>query len=108
MQNEMMSELAVPEYSLYSGDYDGDTQPIRIDSDGKYKGTIFVYDKISVDDEKETLTYSVTVLLFLVDGEEAVTFDADAEKYLHTNFFNPILVDILTNTSAAKEIENEA
>ena len=92
-------DIMIPEYSMYSGDTSYDTQPFRID-DGKYKGTIFLYNTIELIDNhgEGTLKYSVTILNLMIHGETKTEFDSELHiEEFHEVCAKPILIYIITN-----------
>lgn len=94
-------------YSLYNGDYDTDTQPIRID-EGPFAGTVFTYDTIKLDSESGLLTYAVSIIAYFHNNEQLFKLEDGIREDLHRNYLKPILVDIITSGSAEEEIVNEA
>lgn len=91
-------DIVIPEYMMYSGDTSYDTQPFRID-DGKYKGTIFLYNAIELidNDGEGTLKYSVTILNLMVHGETKTEFDSELQREeFHEVCAKPILIYIIT------------
>lgn len=92
-------DIVIPEYSMYSGDTSYDTQPFRID-DGKYKGTIFLYNAIELidNDGEGTLKYSVAILNLMVHGKTKTEFDSELQREeFHEVCTKPILIYIITN-----------
>lgn len=97
----------VPEYSLYSGATEYDTQPFRIE-EGRFAGTIFIYSEIRLDEcDDGELLYTVTVLKLDVDGKQHAAIDQATTEEFHEKCCKPILIEIISNNELNKVVMHE-
>ena len=97
------------EYSVYSGDCDYETCPIRVDS-GFYAGTSMVFSHIKIESESDDpqLSFNLTFLRICEDGKELEDFSStDRRLEFGNDVASEILLDIILSANKGKTNEQD-